>query len=624
MRLDSCKAMPANLRLGANLGDKSCSFLVWCPNSAALTLTLHNPQPAYFGMHRADKGFFWCDLEKISPEALYSYRFENGTERPDPASKSQPQGVHGPSEVCSESFPWADSKWRGLPLREMMIYEVHVGTFTPNGSFEAIIPRLPDLKSLGVTTLELMPIAQFPGDRNWGYDGVYPYAVQNSYGGRKDLKKLVNACHAIGMAVALDVVYNHLGPEGNYLSDFGPYFTDAYKTPWGQAVNFDGPGSDEVRQYFIENAVYWLSEFHIDALRLDAIHAIVDLSAKGFLEELAERVEALKLQLHREIHLIAENDRNDARVVLPRECGGLGFDCQWNDDFHHALHACLTGERQGYYSDFGSIHDLAKAARDGYVYSGQYSKFRRRRQGSSYGKSSPEHFVVSAQNHDQVGNRAAGERLSQLVCFESLKLAAGFLLLSPFIPLLFMGEEYAEPAPFQYFVSHGDADLVERVRQGRREEFRDFDWQSEIPDPQSLQTFLDSKLHWELREHGKHNRLLSFYENLIQIRKQSPALCLGHQRESRVEVIEPAGLIVERWHDDDRVAVFFNFNDSAASFKTSLGGTWRKELDSSEQKWSGPGSSVPLNLGQQVSAIELQRRSFTLFRGFQAKQALSP
>jgi len=576
-------------------------------------------------MEPADKGYFWCILEGIGPGALYSYRFENGTERPDPASKNQPQGVHGPSEVCSESFTWTDSEWHGLPLREMLIYEVHVGTFTPQGSFEAIIPRLPDLKALGVTTLELMPIAQFPGDRNWGYDGVYPYAVQNSYGGRQGLKRLVNACHEMGMAVALDVVYNHLGPEGNYISDFGPYFTDAYKTPWGRAVNLDGPGSDEVRRYFIDNAVYWLSEFHIDALRLDAIHAIVDMSAKRFLEELAERVDALKLLLNREIHLIAENDRNDARVVLPRECGGLGLDCQWNDDFHHALHTFLTGERQGYYVDFGSIHDLAKAAREGYVYSGQYSKFRRRRQGSSSEKSSPEHFVVFAQNHDQVGNRAAGERLSQLVCFESLKLAAGFLLLSPFVPLLFMGEEYGEPAPFQYFVSHGDPDLVEKVRQGRQAEFRDFNWQSEIPDPQSPHTFLNSKLHWELRDQGKHNRLLLFYKDLIKIRKQSPALRLGQQREGRVEVIEPAGLILERWHDEDRVAAFFNFGDSAAFFKISLTGTWRKELDSSEERWNGCGSFVPLNLPQRgYSAIELQRRSFALFRAFQAEEAVSP
>ncbi|HEV2305684.1 MAG TPA: malto-oligosyltrehalose trehalohydrolase [Candidatus Acidoferrales bacterium] len=609
--------LASELRLGANLlSDGSCSFLVWSPHSSAVTLDIHPPAPAQMEMSAFEKGYFHCNLPGLAPGSLYSYILNNEKKRPDPASKSQPQGVHGPSQVCSDSFPWSDSAWQGLPLRENVFYELHVGTFTPEGAFDAIIPRLADLKSLGVTTIELMPVAQFPGERNWGYDGVYPFAVQNSYGGREGLKRLVNACHQAGMAVALDVVYNHLGPEGNYLNDFGPYFTDIYKTPWGQAVNFDRAYSDEVRRFFIENALYWFSEFHIDTLRLDAIHAIVDLSAKRFLEEMAERVDALSLQLKRKFNLVAENDRNDARVVLARQFGGLGFASQWDDDFHHSIHAILTGERQGYYGDFGSIHDVATACREGFVYSGQYSQFRRRRQGTSCTETSPQHFVVFIQNHDQVGNRAKGERLSQLVCFESLKLAAGIVLLSPFVPLLFMGEEYGETAPFQYFVSHGDEELVENVRRGRRREFEKFEWQPDVPDSQSPETFLRSKLHWELREQGHHQKLKFFYTNLLKIRKISPSLRLAAKEESRIVVSEPGALVVERWHERDRTAVFFNFQDSAASLSSSLApGAWKKEFESCSDKWNGPGELAPALLqGSNRLNLKLQRRSFALFR----------
>ena len=609
--------LASELRLGANLlSDGSCSFLVWSPHSKTVTLGLRSPAPAQVEMRPLEKGYFHCNIPGLAAGSLYSYILDNEKKRPDPASKSQPQGVHGPSQVCSDSFAWSDSAWQGLSLRENIFYELHAGAFTPEGTFDAIIPRLTDLKSLGATTIELMPVAQFPGERNWGYDGVYPFAVQNSYGGREGLKRLVNACHQAGLAVALDVVYNHLGPEGNYLNDFGPYFTDIYKTPWGQAVNFDRAYSDEVRRFFIENALYWFCEFHIDTLRLDAIHAIVDLSARRFLEELAERVDALSLQLRRKIHLIAENDRNDARVVLARQSGGLGFASQWDDDFHHSVHALLTGERQGYYCDFGSIHDVATACREGLVYSGQYSQFRRRRQGNSCQETSPQHFVVFIQNHDQVGNRAEGERLPQLVCFESLKLAAGIMLLSPFVPLLFMGEEYGETAPFQYFVSHGDEELVENVRRGRRSEFEKFEWQPDVPDPQSPETFLRSKLHWELREQGQHQKLKFFYTDLLKIRKISPSLCLAAKEESRIVVSEPGALVVERWHEHDRTVVFFNFQDSTVSLSSSLApGAWKKELESSSDKWNGPGELAPdLLHGSNRLNLKLQRRSFALFR----------
>jgi maltooligosyltrehalose trehalohydrolase len=334
-----------------------------------------------------------------------------------------------------------------------------VGAYTKKGTFESIIPHLDELKKLGITAIELMPVAQFPGTRNWGYDGVYPYAVQNSYGGPEGFKRLVNACHGRGLALVLDVVYNHLGPEGNYLWDFGPYFTDRYKALWGFSINFDGPHSDDVRHYFIQNALYWVTEFHVDALRVDAVHAILDFSAEPFLEELASAVHDEAKRLNRRVYLIAESALNDTRVIRSREFGGYGLDAQWNDDFHHALHTVLTGERMGYYRDFGRLQDLAKALLEGFVYSGEYSPYRRRRHGNSSRDIPAHRFVVFSQNHDQVGNRMRGERLSELVCFERTKLAAGVMTLSPFIPLLFMGEEYGETAPFQYFVSHSDPDL---------------------------------------------------------------------------------------------------------------------------------------------------------------------
>jgi len=609
-------SLSSELRLGANLmSDGSCSFLVWCPHHSAVTLELCLSHAEKLEMTPLDNSYFHCFVPHAEPGMLYSYALPNGAKRPDPASKAQPQGVHGPSQVCREFFQWTDSSWRGLSLAETVLYELHVGTFTPEGTLDAIVPRLPALKALGITTIELMPLAQFPGERNWGYDGVYLFAVQDSYGGRDGLKRLVNACHEQGIAVALDVVYNHLGPEGNYLSEFGPYFTDCYNTPWGEAVNFDGPYSEEVRRFFTENALHWLTDFHIDALRLDAIHAIIDVSTRRFLEELGERIDSLALRLNRKIHIIAENDRNDSRVLLPRESGGYGFAAQWNDDFHHSVHALLTGERQGYYGDFGGVQHLAKALREGYVYSGQYSQFRRRREGSFSEASTPKNFVNFIQDHDQVGNRAQGERLSQLVNFESLKLAAGLLLLSPFVPMLFMGEEYGETAPFQYFVSHTDENLIESVRKGRRSEFEKFDWRADVPDPQSADTFLRSKLHWECRDHGHHQKQLRFYAELLRIRKASPSLSHSGRDECAICLIEPGGLMVERWHEHDRTVAFFNFQSATAPVNSSLSpGIWQKILDSTDQQWNGPGCAAPSELQGGNVSFQLPARSFALFK----------
>ena len=446
------------------LGDGRCSFRVWAPRAQQVEVRIVAPGQRIIPLRRDERGYHEVVAESVDPGTRYFYRLDGESERPDPASRFQPEGVHGPSQVVDSRFSWGDAGWFGLPLRDYIIYELHVGTFTGEGTFAAVVTHLEQLKELGITVLELMPVAQFPGSRNWGYDGTYPFAVQNSYGGPDGLKHLVSACHQRGLAVVLDVVYNHLGPEGNYLGDFAPYFTDRYRTPWGPAVNFDGAHSDEVRRFFIENALSWVTEFHVDGLRIDAVHAILDFSAKPFLQELAEAVHAQAERLNRRIYLIPESDLNDTRLIRAPEVGGFGLDAQWNDDFHHALHTLLTGERTGYYEDFGEIRHLVKGFREGFVYSGEYSPYRRRRHGNS-SRSLPAHrFVVFAQNHDQVGNRLRGDRLSHLVSLEALKLAAGVILLSPFIPLLFMGEEYGEIAPFEYFVSHSDPGLIEAVR----------------------------------------------------------------------------------------------------------------------------------------------------------------
>jgi maltooligosyltrehalose trehalohydrolase len=582
--------------LGAShLGNGRCHFCVWAPSAQRVDVHLLMPEERCVPMEQEERGYHRAVVENVEPGSLYRYRLDEKKERPDPASKSQPQGVHGPSEVVDPSFGWEDSSWSGLSLRDYVIYELHVGTFTPEGTFEAIIAHLDELKDLGITAVELMPVAQFPGTRNWGYDGAYPSAVQDSYGGPKGLMTLVNACHETGLAVVLDAVYNHLGPEGSYLADFGPYFTDRYRTPWGAALNFDGPDSDEVRRFFIENALYWVMELHIDALRLDAVHAIVDHSAVPFVEELAEAVHRQAEQLNRRVHVIAESDLNDARLVRPPEMGGCGLDAQWNEDFHHSLQALLTGERTGYYQDFGGLGELAKAFTEGFVYSGQYSPYRRRRHGSSSRDVPGERFVVFAQNHDQVGNRMLGERLSQLVSFEGLKLAAGAVLLSPCIPLLFMGEEYGETAPFQYFVSHSDAALVEAVRRGRREEFSAFAWQGEPPDPQDENTFLRCRLNRDLGREGEHRTLSELYRELIRLRKAVPALANLSKEQMEVQGYEKEQvLFLRRWSGKSEVFALLNFSDAKATVALRLtGGRWRKRLDSAEERWQGRGSSLP-------------------------------
>jgi maltooligosyltrehalose trehalohydrolase len=602
--------------LGATyLGEGRCQFRVWAPLIQKVEVRIVSPGERIIPLSRED-GYHHALAEKIEPESLYVFRLDGQKERPDPASRFQPQGVHNPSAVVNPYCAWEDRAWLGLPLQDYIIYEIHVGTFTPAGTFESIIPHLAELKDLGITAVELMPVAQFPGSRNWGYDGVHPFAVQNSYGGPEGLKKLVNACHQRSLAVILDVVYNHLGPEGNYLQDFGPYFTDRYKTYWGSAINFDGPYSDDVRRFFIENALYWVTEFHLDALRIDAVHAILDFSAQPFLGELAQAVHEQAERLNRKIHLIAESDLNDTRLIHSREFGGFGLDAQWNDDFHHALHTLLTNERTGYYQDFGEIRHLVKAFREGFVYSGDYSLYRRRRHGNSSRDVPALRFVVFAQNHDQVGNRMLGDRLSDRFSFERLKLAAGVVLLSPFIPLLFMGEEYGEEAPFQYFVSHSDPGLIEAVRRGRRKEFATFQWEEEPPDPQDEMTFLRSKLNHKLRHEKQHGLLLEVYKELIRLRQTlSPLGLLSQDQMEAIGFEKEKTLFIRRWKGNEEIVILYHFDDSQRSIDLPVpAGSWRKEFDSEEERWGGKRSWVPLDLKSkgQIS-VSLGPRAFTLF-----------
>ena len=587
-------------------------FVVWAPQRSKVELRLTSPEPPYLPMQRDDLGYHRAIVEHAHPGLKYFYRLDGDSEWPDPASRFQPEGVHGPSEVIDPSaFDWTDSSWKAPSLEDSVFYELHVGTFTAEGTLVAIIPHLDRIADLGVTTIELMPIAQFPGARNWGYDGTFPFATQNSYGAPCDLQKFVDAAHAKNLAVALDVVYNHLGPEGNYLSEYGPYFTDHYRTPWGAALNFDGAHSDEVRFFFVQSALYWLEHFHIDALRLDAIHSIYDASAFPFLAELSMAVGALSARLGRKIHLVAESDLNDARVISPIERGGLGMDAQWSDDFHHSVHTLLTRENLGYYADFGDIHHLATTLKNGWYYAGQYSRHRQRRHGNAPPPGEAQRFVICSQNHDQVGNRAMGERLSSLVSFESLKLVAGITVLSSFVPLLFMGEEYGETSPFLYFTSHGDPQLAEAVRRGRQAEFAHFQWQGQIPDPQADSTFVKSKLDHSMAGQDPHRTLQRFYKTLLGIRRDRRLA--EAQQIAVTEYSSHQALLSLRSAGPNLLAGLFHFGDTAASLTVELpDGAWDTRIDSAAPEWLGPGASLPKRLISGPFQIDMQPRSFVL------------
>lgn len=579
--------------VGAFYQTDSCRFIVWAPFRKQVKVVINDDRSIPLNVNSL--GYWETTVKDVKPGDLYFYELDGEVKRPDPASLSQPEEVHGPSQVLDRShFSWADEGWKGIPMKDMIMYELHVGTFTDNGTFEGIIQKLDYLNQLGINTIEIMPVAQFPGSRNWGYDGVFPFAVQHSFGGADGLKKLVNACHQKGIAVVLDVVYNHMGPEGNYLEEYGPYFTEKYSTPWGKALNFDDAYADQVRSFFIQNALMWLDEFHLDGLRLDAVHAIKDFGARHFLQELSDEVKALEKKQQRPLTLIGESDLNDVRYINPPEKGGYGLTGQWIDEFHHALHAFVTQESNGYYADFGELNHLTKAFEKTFVYDGCYSPHRKKTFGNSAENNPYHQFVVFSQNHDQIGNRMMGDRLSTLVSFEKLKLCAASVLLSPYVPMLYMGEEYAEEKPFQYFVSHTDPELVEAVRKGRKSEFAYFHKEGlETPDPQSVQTFKNSTLSWDL-EDAKHQKMFEFYQKLIRIRKENPALQQTERKFSKFTSDEK-GMIGMRRHNDKHNILYMimNFGDQKASFKleeeASL--TFTTLIHSASEEWGGSAGS---------------------------------
>lgn len=496
---------------------------VWAPDAKALQLVTPNGS---FAMKRIDGGWWISSSPLIRHGLDYMFSIDGEQPLPDPRSLWQPYGVHGYSRYLDHSlFPWKDRGWRPHELESAVIYELHSGTFSEKGTFGGILNHLDHLKDLGVTHIELMPVNYFSGDRGWGYDGVYLFAPMESYGGPEGLKVLVDECHRRGFSMILDVVYNHLGPEGNYLGNYGPYFTGRYSTPWGSAINFDGSGSDEVRRFFIDNARMWLVDYHFDALRIDAVHSIFDMSARHFLEELSEEADRISRNNGKKKYVIAESDLNDPRITDTGERGGYGVHAQWADDLHHAIHAFLTGERQGYYGDFGRIEDIAKAIEKGYVYDGGYSRYRKRRHGRPFSDLRDRKLVGFIQNHDQVGNRAKGERLNHLVDPVLFRCAAALYLLSPFIPMIFQGEEWGASSPFQYFTSHIDSKLGKAVTAGRKREFLSFGWKEEdVPDPQDMNTYLRSRLNWKDLSREIHAEILDWYRKLIALRKEFSSL----------------------------------------------------------------------------------------------------
>ncbi len=514
---------------------------VWAPEAARVDLVLASGR---LTMQPAERGW-WTTTTPVAAGTDYLFSVDGGDLLPDPRSPWQPAGVQGASRVLDhDAFAWTDSGWQAPPLASAVIYELHVGTFTPDSTFDAAIARLDHLVRLGVTHVEIMPVNEFPGRRGWGYDGADLFAPHHGYGGPDGLKRLIDACHGRGLAVLIDVVYNHLGPAGNYLARFGPYFTSRYHTPWGDAVNLDGPGSDGMRRFICDNALMWLRDYHADGLRLDAVHAFIDTSAMHILEQLAAEVDALEATLGRHLVLIAESDLNDPRVVRGREAGGYGMDAQWSDDFHHALHVALTGERRGYYEDFESLRHLAEALEHTFVYRGTYSAHRRRAHGRPPDGLPPARFVHCMQNHDQVGNRARGERSSHLMSVGRLKIAAALVLVPPYVPLLFQGEEWGATAPFQYFTEHEDPDLGRAVSEGRRREFAGFGWQPEdVPDPQAPETFLRSRLDWSETAREPHASVLAWHRDLIALRRLGAPAGTGEERP-RARHDDKAGWLV--------------------------------------------------------------------------------
>ncbi|MFC6887338.1 MULTISPECIES: malto-oligosyltrehalose trehalohydrolase [Actinomadura] len=544
-------------------------FEVWAPAAGRVEVALGPDAPRRPMSPLPADGWWGADVPEAAHGTDYGFVLDGGEVLPDPRSRRQPYGAHGASRVYEhDRFGWTDGGWHGRPLPGSVLYELHVGTFTPEGTLDAAAARLDHLVALGIDTVELMPLASFSGRHGWGYDGVHLWAVHEPYGGPDALKRFVDAAHGRGLAVVLDVVHNHLGPSGNRLAGYGPYFTAAHTTPWGEAVNYDQAGADEVRAFMIGSALSWLRDYHLDGLRLDAVHAITDHGAVHVLEELAVAVAGLSAHLGRHLSLIAESDLNDPRLVTPREAGGYGLDAQWNDDLHHALHAALTGERQGYYGDFGAMSTLAKALTRVFVHDGTFSSYRGRRHGRPVDvHRTPAHrFVAFLQNHDQVGNRASGDRITAALDPGRLRAGAALLLLGPFTPMLFMGEEWGAATPWCYFTDHQEPDLARAVSEGRRREFARAGWRGEVPDPQAVDTFRRSALDWSEPGKAHHRELLEWHRELIRLRRAWPELADPRLTGTGVEADDGARWLTMR---RGRVRVSVNLGDNPAELDVS-------------------------------------------------------
>jgi maltooligosyltrehalose trehalohydrolase len=609
------------MKTGAQyLQNNKTQFTVWAPEKETMQLHIVHPTEQKLQLQKDKEGYFSITVENIQPGSRYFFMPDGKKDYPDPTSNYQPEDVFGPSEVIDHNaYEWHDGKWRGLPFNDLILYELHVGTFSAEGTFEAIIPYLDDLASTGINAIELMPVNQFSGNRNWGYDATYPYAVHNTYGGPEGLKKLVDACHQKGIAVFLDVVYNHLGPEGNFLSQYGPYFTDKYCTPWGDALNFDGEWSDGVREYISNNPVYWFTNYHVDGLRLDAVHEIYDKTAVSIWQLMQQKVVAAEQQIGRRLYLVAECDLNSPRVIKNTEDGGLGFDGQWLDDFHHILYVMLDPNGRERYVDFYKMEQLAKAFKEGFVHSGEWVQFRKRKHGTSSAGVPGNRFIAFNLNHDQVGNRIGGERLSMLINFEKQKLAAAALMLSPYIPMLFMGEEYGEDTPFFFFISHHDQNNIKAVQEGRRNEFANFNLKEgeDFPDPYDENTFNRCKLQWNKRKEGKYKVMLDWMKALIQLRRTNAIMQNFDKNDIQAYNINQDGLVVLRQDDQGKVVLVCCFNFSGKELNYTMPSykeSWHKIIDSKEQQWMVDEAAHPLQADVKGSnAIQVQPYSAVVY-----------
>ena len=582
-----------------------CHFFLWAPETKAVALHLLSRGKADIGiaMQKDDRGYFHAFAEGVLGGDRYWYIRDGGRQFADPCSQYQPEGVHGSSCIVDHSLhEWKDSSWVGKPLSSLIFYEIHVGAFTAEGTFDAIIPRLDDLVSLGITAIQLMPVAECPGDRNWGYDGVFLFAVQHNYGGPDGLRRFVDACHQRGIAVFLDVVYNHLGAEGNILSSFAPYFSDSYSTPWGKALNFDGPWSDEVRRFVAGNVLFWARHYHLDGLRLDAVHEIYDRNAHSIWDDIESTVRNWTDRSGRNFYLIAESDTNDPRTVQSAACGGRGFHAQWLDDFHHALYVLLDREGRAHYQDYGELQQLAKAYTDGFVFSGEYCRFRRRKHGASSAGLPGERFVVFNQNHDLPGNRPDGARMSTLLDSERLRLAAAAVILSPYLPMLFMGEEYGDDSPFYFFADYRRDQAAAELREQRRQQFANFNWETEAPDPLQPATFADCILKWGQRREAGHRELLAWYRSLIRLRTAHPLLADLSRKYMHADLLGTSGLAILRYSADRRRQLLTLFNFSAMGLAAVLPcysrgpEAWTKIISSGPApEYILPGKSIELS-----------------------------